>query len=78
MATSHGLKSTGEKKDNTAEHGLGVRVVKTLASDFKGKYHHVLFDNYFTTLKLLEDLEDDIYSCGTARKGFPECSSRLN
>lgn len=63
------------KKNNTTEHGLGARVVKTLTSDLKGKYHHVYFDNYFTSLKLLEDLEkDNIYACGTARKdrkGFP-------
>ena len=62
------------KKDDTVEHGLGAKVVKT--PDFKGKYHCVFFDNYFTTLKFLENLEkDDIYSCGTARKdlkGFPE------
>ena len=59
---------------------MGARVVKTLTSDYKGKYHRVFFDNYFTTLKLLEDLEkDDIYSCGTARKdrkGFPELLER--
>ena len=63
-------------KDNIVEHGLGARVVKSLTSDFKGKYHRVFFDNYFTSLQLLEYLEDDnIYSCGTARKdrkGFPE------
>ena len=40
------------KKDNTTEHGLGARVVKTLTADLKGKYHHVYFDNYFTSLKL--------------------------
>ena len=44
------------KKYNTTEHGLGARVVKTLAADFKGKHHHVYFDNFFTSLKLLEDL----------------------
>ena len=63
------------KKNNTTEHGLGARVVKTLTSDLKGKYHHVYFDNYFTTLKLLEDLnKDNTYACGTVRKdrkGFP-------
>ena len=59
---------TGKKK-NTIEHGLGPRVVKTLTSDLKGKHHHVYFDNYFTSLKLLEDLEkDDIHACGTARR----------
>ena len=40
-------------KNNTTEHDLGTRVVKTLTSDLKGKYHHVYFDNYFTSLKLL-------------------------
>ena len=52
---------------------LGARVVKTLTSELKGKYHHVYFDNYFTGL---EDLKKDkIYACGTAikdRKGFPD------
>ena len=59
----------------STEHDLGARVVKTLTSDLKKKYHHVYFDNYFTSLKLLEDLEkDNTYACGTARKdrkGFP-------
>ena len=70
------------KKDNSTEHGLGARVVKTLTSDFKGKYHHVYFDNFFTSLQLLEDLEkDQIYSCGTARKdrkGFPDQLKKPN
>ena len=49
-----------------------ARVVKELTSDIKGKYHHAFFDNYFTSVNLLE--KDDIYSCGTAkdRIGFPE------
>ena len=74
------LRYTG-KKDIT-EHGLGATVVKTLISDFKGKYHHVYFDNFFTSLQLLEDLEkDQIYACGTARKdhkGFPEQYKKPN
>ena len=64
------------KVNNTTEKGLGARVVKELTSDLKGKYHHAFFDNYFTSVNLLVDLEKDgIYSCGTARKdriGFPE------
>lgn len=66
---------TGKNGNNT-EHGLGARVVKTLTSDLKGQFHHVYFDNPFTSLSLLEDLEkDQIYACGTARKdrkGFPD------
>lgn len=56
------------------EHGLGERVVKTLTAELKGRNHHV-FDNFFTSEKLLEDLlSDGIYACGMARKdrkGFP-------
>lgn len=64
---------TGKKE--TREKGLGERVVKTLTEDLKNKNHHVFFDNYFTSPKLLQDLEKDgIYGCGTARTdrvGFP-------
>ncbi len=64
---------TGKK--DTRQVGLGEHVVKTLTSELKGKNHHVYFDNFFTSVKLLEDLlEDGIYGCGTARKdrkGFP-------
>ena len=63
------------KQNNSIEKGLGKRVVKDLTSDLKGKNHHVYFDNFFTSLDLVVDLEKDgIYSCGTARKdrkGFP-------
>ncbi len=56
-------------------HGLGARVVKHLTSPLQGLYHHVYFDNFFTSVGLLEELEKTgIYSCGTARsdrKGFP-------
>ena len=72
----------GIKKDSSTEHGLGAGVVKTLTSDFKGKYHHVYFDNFFTSLQLLEDLENNqIYSCGTARKdrkGSPDQLKKPN
>ena len=64
---------TGRQENR--EVGLGAHVVKTLTSDLKNKYHHVYFDNFFTSVQLLEQLEEEgIYSCGTARKdrkGFP-------
>ena len=57
------------KVGETAETGLGARVVKDLTHDLKGKYHHVFFDNFFSSVSLLADLEKNgIYSCGTARK----------
>ena len=64
------------KQTNHVETGLGSRVLKSLTTDFHGKYHHVIFDNYFTGYNLLEDLlEVGVYGCGTARKdrrGFPQ------
>ena len=64
------------KQSDRVEKGLGARVVRSLSADFQGKYHHVVFDNYFTDYNLLEDMiEVGLYGCGTARKdrrGFPE------
>ena len=52
--------------------GLGAHVVKTLTQDLKNKYHHVYFDNYFTGVQLLEDLEEDgIYGARRDRRDFP-------
>ena len=62
-------------KEGSGEKQLGQRVVKDLTQHLKGRNHHVFFDNFFTSEKLLCDLaEDDIYARGTARKdrrGFP-------
>ena len=53
----------------SVERGLGARVVKDLSQDFYGKWHHVYFDNFFTSKQLLCDLESlGTYGCGTARK----------
>lgn len=63
------------KKGNTAEKNLGMRVVKELTTDFQEKWHRVYFDNFFTSKRLICDLEEvGIYGCGTARsdrKEFP-------
>ena len=56
-------------KGTSPEKSLGARVVKTLTEPLKGKFHHVYFDNFFTSAELLMDLEKDgVYACGTARK----------
>ena len=64
---------TGRQENR--EVGLGEHVVKKLTDNIKHKNHHVYVDNFFTSAKLLKDLErDGIYGCGTARKnrrGFP-------
>ena len=56
--------------------GLGSRVVKKLTRNITGKFHHVFFDNFFSSPKLMLDLlDDEIYSCGTVRinrAGWPE------
>ena len=67
---------TGKKQDGVAEHNLGYRVVYDLTQNLMGKNHHVFFDNFFSIVKLVEDLlKDGIYSCGTTRanrKDFPK------
>ena len=64
---------TGEK--DVRKTGLEKHVVKTLTKGLEKKNHHVFFDNFFTGVKLLEDLrEDGILGCGTVqcdRKGLP-------
>ena len=41
-------------------------MVKKLTENLKDKYHHIFFDNYFTSFRLLEDLER-MASMGVAR-----------
>ena len=45
---------TGRQENR--EVGLGAHMVKTLTSDLKRKYHHVYFDNFLTSVQLLEQL----------------------
>ena len=62
------------KKNGQVDKGLATRVVKELTVGLVGKNHHVFFDNFFTSEKLLTDLETT-GMCGTARKnrlGFPK------
>ena len=66
------------KEGNRVEHGLGERVVKTLTAELNGKHHHTLFDNFFTSEKLLPNLPADaVYTCGTARKDCRGFSTTL-
>ena len=66
----------GEKQDGVAEHNLGYRVVSELTQNLTSKNHDVFFHNFFSSVKVAEDLlKDGIYSCGTTtanRKDFPK------
>ena len=57
------------------ETALGEKVVLTLSESVKGKHHQLFFDNYFTSISLLEKLlAQGTYGCGTIRsnrKNFP-------
>ena len=57
------------------ELALGEKVVLKLSESVKGKHHQLFFDNYFTSLPLLDKLlAQGTYACGTIRtnrKNFP-------
>ena len=56
-------------KDDSRETALGSKVVKKLSRELVGGNYHLYFDNFFSSVPLLEDLlEDGIYACGTFRK----------
>ena len=63
-------------KEDSVETALGSKVVKKLSQQLVGGNYHLYFDNYFTSIPLLEDLlEDGLYACGTIRrdrKGVPD------
>ena len=40
----------------SSQDGLGMRVVKSLTRHLVGKFHHIYFDNFFSSPKLLHDL----------------------
>ena len=61
------------------EVGLGEHVVRTLTDHLKHKHHHVFFDNFFTSVHLLEQLEEDgIYSWNSSKgqEGLSTCSKK--
>ena len=43
-------------KEETVERDLGGKVAKKLVELLTGHYHHVYFDNYFSSVKLFEHL----------------------
>lgn len=62
------------KKDGgQPEHGLGHRVVSDFVSNLQGKNYHIFSENFFTSIRLAEDLLANLYLCGTthSNRTFP-------
>ena len=50
-------------------HGLGYDVVMRLSRRYHYQFRHLYFDNFFSSVNLLEDLlAKDVYACATIRK----------
>ena len=68
----------GKEPGRERQNGLGYDVVMNMTEPFWNKNHHVYFDNFFSSPKLLEDLlERKTYACSTVcvnRKGLPSCA----
>lgn len=61
-----------------AQIGLGKRVVLDLSRRLHGLRHHLFFDNFFSSVSLLETLlENGLYACGTARQNYREFPAPL-
>ena len=59
--------------DDGVEHGLAYRVVFYLMEPYLDKAFHLYVDNFYTNLKLIQDLENrKTYACGTVRSNRGE------
>ncbi len=67
---------TGAKQGQGVTEGLGYKVVMELSKYCAGKYHHMFIDNYFTSMKLMTDLQTErqIYATGTVRINYKKVS----
>ena len=56
----------GRKEDRNKDLLLGeqVREVMDMCGNYTGVRHHIYFDNFFSSTKLL--LDKKVYACGTA------------
>lgn len=65
-----------EGKDDIQGKRLGYKVVTSLCEELYDKNYWIFFDNFFTSIPLMEDLlERQTFACGTVRahsKGLPQ------
>ena len=68
--------------DNGAKHGLATRVVFDLMVPYLDKGYHMYVDNFYTSLKLIQELEKGkTYACGTVcinHREFPKAFKVAN
>ncbi|KAK3741427.1 hypothetical protein QZH41_003983 [Actinostola sp. cb2023] len=59
-------------------HGLGYDVIMKMARPYLNKFHHLFFDNFFSSTRLVEHLQlQNTYACATVRpnrKDLPVCA----
>ena len=66
------------KINNKSEKGLGLWVVLNLMSPYFERHHHLYFDNFYTSPKLLLELEKHkTYACGTVRSNRGQFPTKL-
>ncbi|XP_049961706.1 piggyBac transposable element-derived protein 4-like [Schistocerca serialis cubense] len=56
------------KIEGKVEKSLGERIVRDICKSLEGKGYHIYFDNFFTSVSLLQKLKDDrLFACETIR-----------
>lgn len=70
----------GKEAGQQRIHGLGYDVVTKMVLPFMNKNHHVYFDNFFSSVNLLEHLQaQSTFCCATVRsnrKDLPSCAQK--
>ena len=60
-------------RSDASEGALGKRVVLDLSQRLDGMHQHLYFDNFFSSVPLLEMLlQKGTYACGTTRQSYRE------
>lgn len=69
---------TGKKDGGQPEHGLEHCIVSDLVGNQQGKNYHIFYDNFFTSIRLAEDLlAKNLYLCGTTPQNKTDFPSDL-
>jgi hypothetical protein len=68
----------GKKEIQQQDLLLGEQVVVKLTENFWGNWHHIYFDKFFCSTNLMKMLlEQETYSCGTARANRKKLVNRI-